>query len=315
MAGNALTDIAKKLKLGKSSVWYTVQRWEKHGGRITDRKRSGRPRNVDTRLKRKIARVSKIHPFWSSGRIRDFLVREERISTSYIRTILISHGLRARISRRKPLLSAANIVKRKSFSLRLKNYPGSYWKNVIFSDETIMELYPKRRNYVRRPQGMALHPRYTPKTAKFGGKRLMVWGFITKNGERGIFKVDGRINSANYMNILHQYLMPNMYLGEVFQHDNAPAHGSIATWNFMQESGIEVLENWPTQSPDLNIIENVWSLLKVRVMWRSPTAVEELWSCIQEEFGRISAYFQKLYSSIPRRFSDVLRNKGYPTKY
>jgi len=45
------------------------------------------------------------------------------------------------------------------------------------------------------------------------------------------------------------------------QHDGTSVHGSNYTKDFLDEKGIDVLP-WPTKSPDLNIIENVWGMLK-----------------------------------------------------
>ena len=58
--------------------------------------------------------------------------------------------------------------------------------------------------------------------------------------------------------------------GEKLQQYNARAHNSILSKTWFSENGLEILENWPPNSPDINIIENVWSLLKKRVFQRHP---------------------------------------------
>ena len=55
-----------------------------------------------------------------------------------------------------------------------------------------------------------------------------------------------------------------MLLGEKLQQDNAPAHNSILSKTWYSKNELEILENWPPNSLDINIIENVWRLLKKR---------------------------------------------------
>ena len=99
-----------------------------------------------------------------------------------------------------------------------------------------------------------------------------------------------------------------MFLGEKLQQDNAPAHNSILSKTWFSENGLEILENWPPNSPDINIIENVWSLLKKRVSQRHPKNIEELWAFCQERIPL--EYIQNLYSSIPDRINKIVLCNG-----
>ena len=79
---------------------------------------------------------------------------------------------------------------------------------------------PSGANIVDDPQG----PIWTQKTVKFGGGKIMVWGYIQYGGAREICKVDGNIDSAKYQQILASQYIPNYKRGQIFQQDGAPCH-------------------------------------------------------------------------------------------
>ena len=192
----------------------------------------------------------------------------------------------------------------------------SFWRNVVFSDESSFELHGSGRVYVRRPPGHRCNPKYTIKTTGGVRKKLMVWGGIREDGERILVRITGTVNSDKYIQILKDHLLDFMYLGDFFQQDNAPPHKSEKTSQFFAESCVDVLENWPPQSPDLNIIENLWSILKRRVQRRKPSSEEELWSVLYDKFFKIPTLIIKnLYKSVQKRLKCVLVNKGASTKY
>ncbi len=105
-------------------------------------------------------------------------------------------------------------------------------------------------------------------------------------------------------------------LDEIFQYDRASCHTSKSTKKYLQDNHINSVENWPPQSPDLNIIEPMWAILKKSVMERKPKNVDELWQFSQEEWEKIPLdTLQKAYKPIPRRIRAVLEAKGSHTKY
>jgi hypothetical protein len=70
---------------------------------------------------------------------------------------------------------------------------------------------------------------------------------------------------------------------EIFQQDNAPCHKSASTQKFFDDKGICLIADWPSQSPDINIIKPLWKIFKDNVNRSSPRTLDELWNtCVRE---------------------------------
>ena len=85
--------------------------------------------------------------------------------------------------------------------------------------------------------------------------------------------------------------------------DNDPKHTSKVVAKWLKDIKVKVLE-WPSQSPDLNPIENVWAELKKLVRARRHTNLTQL----HQLYG-------KLVEGYLKRFTQVKLFKGNATKY
>ena len=84
--------------------------------------------------------------------------------------------------------------------------------------------------------------RFTQKTVKFGGGKIVVWGYIQYGGVREICRVEGNINSRKYQEVLAASYIPNHKRGQILQQDGAPSHTCISTSKFLKAKKIKVLQ-------------------------------------------------------------------------
>jgi hypothetical protein len=95
-----------------------------------------------------------------------------------------------------------------------------------------------------------------------------------------------------------------------FQQDGAPAHRAKATIN-MIESHIGLIRDWPANSPDLSVIENVWGILKHRVAERAPKTMDELKQAVFDEWENLDrGTIDRLVQTMTARFRMCMEAEG-----
>ena len=105
----------------------------------------------------------------------------------------------------------------------------------------------------------------------------------------------------------------------IFMQDGAPCHTAKKVQQWFDDHPWVTLLPWAPQSPDMNIIENLWTLLKQEVA-KLPAATnrEELKERILsawKNLGRRRDALKNLCDSMPRRVSALVQSRGGPTKY
>ena len=98
-------------------------------------------------------------------------------------------------------------------------------------------------------------------------------------------------------------------------HDLAQCHNSKSCRTFLKCKGISVLE-CPGNSPDMNLIENVWNIIKKVIGNQIPCKRKEMWDKVCDTWYSVAPnVLEELYNSVPRRIADLYKAKGDATKY
>ena len=185
----------------------------------------------------------------------------------------------------------------------------SQWDRVVWTDEASVCLRGRDgrlRVWMKRGDQV---PKHLTSSINQGGGRLLIWAAIWKNGRSELHIQKNNMNSDGYVTVLERHILPlSQNLGNpstdwILMDDNATCHRNLSSSSFKSRAGIRTLQ-WPACSPDLNPIENVWSLLKrsVRKSLRPEDDLSRLEFLLRDAWGKLNqATINNLIDSLPSR--------------
>lgn len=347
---HSIKEVAAKAGVSQKACRLWVSRYQLTGD-VEEKQRSGRPSALNAAARqaaldlllanqvggaRAVAKELKGKGMTARVVSKQTIIRAARLAAH-------SQGMkRLKALRGKPKkeLSAATRCKRLEFCQQHKK---TSWGSVMFTDRKKFAFsYPgskvhpvtwvvnggeRRANAVNHASVVNVYAGFT----RFGMTKLHVVAGTTGHkttfaNKKGV--VARNITASEYQAVLEQTLLPEgrrLFSTQgisswVLQQDNDPTHKRapdiVKQYNQKHHCSIRVLANWPPSSPDLSLIENIWSFLQSKLDSLGCQTFQAFKDALVREAKLINTVFsQKLFDGMPMRVKDCLKRQGDLTRH
>ncbi len=260
--GKPQTFNAKEAGCSQSAVSKHVNR------KLSGRKKCGRKRCTTSWENRSLMRIVKQNRFKNLGELHKEWT-EAGVKAS-----------RATTHRRVKELGYSCFQRRLTLAKEKKNWAVAQWSKVLFSDESKFCIsFGNEGPRVWRKGGEAHSPSCLKSSVKFP-QSVMISSAMSSAGVGPLFFLKTNATAPVYQELLEHFKLPSTDqlfkdADLIFQQDLAPAHTAKSTKSWLNDHGVGVLD-WPTNSPDLNPIENLWNIVKRKIRNKRPKNADEL---------------------------------------
>jgi hypothetical protein len=137
------------------------------------------------------------------------------------------------------------------------------------------------------------------------------------------------ITSAEYEDVVTKTLLPEGarifaaagLSGWILQQDNDPTHKgasarALEAWNLKRRGSVQLLKNWPPNSPDLSPIENAWAHVQATVNAAGCKDFDEFQATLLKAWKELDISVVKgLMASLPTRLKACVDKEGGKTRF
>lgn len=247
------------------------------------------------------------------------IAKEVGLAQSTISSAAKQLGMHGYHPQKKTELTAEQKRKRVRFA---KTYKDQDWSIVLYADEKsfLTGLQPNRKNYVIYAHDITEVP-YVEKLPH--PAKLNIAAAVSSTGRSELYIFRENLDAEICKKIMEDTILPAgaKLFGNTpwtLLHDNDPKFRSRTVTQYLESEEISFIpkDDWPANSPDLNPMDNVWSMLLDGLNERPPRSVGQLDSRLRSEWAKLPQ--QKILATInsmPNRLQAVIAASGGSTKY
>ena len=293
----------------------TIYRWEaitKSGGDIRIfKKRNVTKKLVTEETENKVIQMVKENP---QGASLKKIGTRIGVSASTISKILMKKGFKYKAFDKGIIYTAEERINRVEFCKKVLCEEGKVIYQTFFSDEMAIEL---NKIYKMKAWQLATENIRMKKTTDY--VKLHCWGAISALGATSLTIYERGMTGDFYKQVIanHKAEMERLYPdGDFyFLQDNHAAHRKTEEY-IVKEQKLKLIK-LPKRSPDLNIIENLWSALKERVVSEAPTNEKELRASLLNNWELLTKpeRLQPFFEGLHRRYMLCIAKEGHKFRY
>jgi transposase len=310
-AGYGSRRIAKELKIDRGTVQRVLKKFKTKKtcknlpGQGRKRKISG---DLLKRVKRKAKRkkpgtkiASEISDEVSGG-----------ISERTVQRTLKDTGLQYLVIEKREELTPDQEARRLAFARKRKNHN---WKYEIFVDEKTWQVGSSVNKCWQDPSHRLTEgkKRHAPK--------IHCWGGVGYHFKTKLHFFQENLNSDLYCKILKKRLPPEYVFNLnpksrskwILVQDNDPKHKSKKVTELLDKMGPDRIKDFPANSPDLNPIEDAWSIMQSEIQYKKIKTIKSLKKHLTEAWENID--IRHSLDSLSNRLRQCIKRKGKRTDY
>ena len=296
---------------------------------MSNKKRSGASKKLNVKSK-KIIRESRGK---KKGSIRKLAKKVKQSGTTSVSHQTIwrfqrKERMKPYKRRQEPLYSTKNIQSRTQFAAKYGSKSKFFWDKWLFTDEKYFGLSEKSNS--KNDVIWTDSPNKVPVVKKpKNDPKIMVWGGMSSMGLTPLifFEQNEKLTAQKYIRKVLIPIVKNINEREeetgnltttklfknnndwIYQQDGASSHTAknIQTWLSNNVQTFVPKSEWPGNSPDLNPIENLWSIMESKLYERGNyQTIDDLIENIKDVWQNIPvATLQKLSRSMQKRLKQV----------
>jgi transposase len=306
--GYSERQIANRVQCSRGTVHNTIQRYNETGS-LNERERGHRAASLSAQAVRALSLLIRRTPNATSSQLANSILQRLniRVSERTIQRYRRAIGFRPVSQRVVQQLTPRNVRMRLAYA---QQHRRDHWTRTIFSDEKIFCIDRGGRVLWLEP-GV---PRPVHEVVDIH-IRIHIWGAVWYNGRSDLVRIEGSMDSPLYAHVLQLGLHP--YLGALRRHrlyqDGAPPHWGPAARQWLANNNVNVYNNVPGNSPQLNAIEGVWGWMVNYIQHRGPQNRNQLDNLIDEAWAAIPQATIQAYINHTRTvISSIIDSQGGP---